>query len=506
MELPYQKYFDAMPCYLTVQDRDFKVIVANSRFVKDFGDYKGRHCYQVYKQQPEKCEICPVERTYRDGQSHRSEETIRCPDGREVSVIVYTEPIRDQNGEITAVMEMSTDITDLKRLQSQLHESQSRYRSLFEEVPCYISIQDEELNIIDANRLHRRDFGTYLGCKCFEVYKHRSEECYPCCVRQTFLDGQMRIFESVVTSVKGEAINVLVHTAPINDASGKIKYVMEMSANITQIRQLQSQLASIGLLISSISHGIKSLLNGLNGGIYLVNNGLAKNNQDRLKQGWEIVQRNVARIRSMVLDILYYARDREPDYTEVSANALIDEIYSLIREKAGEHKIDLSKETDIHAGTFEADAKAALAMLVNLAENSLDACRLDSHKTSHRVTLKAHGNDQSVRFVIEDNGIGMDQETRENAFTLFFSSKGSEGTGLGLFIANKIANAHGGRIQLESELGVGTRFLVDLPRVRLVPEQPALDAELDKEDPCKAVIVQSEERDSTAAADDTAKH
>jgi PAS domain S-box-containing protein len=466
VELPYQQYFDAMPCYVTVQNRDFKVLTANSRFVKDFGNYQGRYCYQVYKQRPEKCEVCPVERTIRDGQSHRSEETIRCLDGREVSVIVYTEPIRDSKGEITAVMEMSTDITEIKHLQDQLHESQSKYRSLFEEVPCYISIQDEDLNIIDANRLHRKTFGTFLGCKCYEVYKHRTEECYPCSVRQTFGDGQMRIKEGVVTSIKGEAINVLMHTAPICDSAGKIKYVIEMSANITQVRQLQSQLASIGLLISSISHGIKGLLNSLNGGIYLVNNGLAKDNRERLHQGWEIVLRNVSRIRSMVMDILYYAKDREPDYTDISCSSMVDEIGELLKEKSRELKVELVKETDGPAGTFEGDSKAVLAMLVNLTENSLDACRLDSGKEGHRVTVSATGNDDRVCFSIEDNGIGMDRETRENAFTLFFSSKGSEGTGLGLFIANKIVTAHGGQIKLKSQRGVGTRFSVYLPRVR----------------------------------------
>jgi PAS domain S-box-containing protein len=486
MELPYQQYFDAMPCYITVQNRDLKVMTANSRFVRDFGDYRGRHCYQVYKRRPEKCELCPVERSYRDGQSHKSEETIRCLDGREVSVIVYTEPIRGPNGEITAVMEMSTDITDLKRLQDQLHESQTRYRSLFEEVPCYISIQDEELNIIDANRLHRQEFGTFLGCKCYQVYKHRSEECYPCCVRQTFHDGQMRIHESVVTSVKGESIDVLVHTAPLFDASGNIKSVMEMSADITQIRQLQSQLTSIGLLISSISHGIKGLLNGLNGGIYLVNNGLAKENPTRLKQGWEIVLRNVSRIRSMVLDILYYAKDREPDYASVAANSLIADACSTIGEKAGGLNVEIVREMDESAGMIEVDAKAISALLVNLAENSLDACRIDSHKDNHRVLFKSAGFSDRVQFTIEDNGIGMDRETREKAFTLFFSSKGNEGTGLGLFIANKIANAHSGKIMLESEPGAGTRFLIDLPRTRPNQNRPAGAAESINQ-PCQTV-------------------
>jgi signal transduction histidine kinase len=74
-------------------------------------------------------------------------------------------------------------------------------------------------------------------------------------------------------------------------------------------------------------------------------------------------------------------------------------------------------------------------------------------------------------FEIADDGIGMDRRTREKAFSLFFSSKGSEGTGLGLFIANGIAQAHRGRIGIESELDKGTRFVVKIPRSRKEPDQ-----------------------------------
>ena len=104
---------------------------------------------------------------------------------------------------------------------------------------------------------------------------------------------------------------MLCTTAPIRNAEGEVEAVIEMSMDITQIRQLQSQLTSIGLLVGSISHGIKGLLTGLDGGIYLVNSGFEKDRPERVTKGWEMVQRNVDRIRSMVLDILYYAKDRE---------------------------------------------------------------------------------------------------------------------------------------------------------------------------------------------------
>ncbi len=475
MELPYQQYFDAVPGYLTVQDRNFKIITANQRFREDFGAYEGRCCYQVYKHRPEKCEICPVERTFRDGLRHSSEEQVKCLDGKTVSVIVYTKPIRDENGEIVAVLEMSTDITDIKSLQKQLRESQERYRLLFEEVPCYISIQDDDLRIVDANRKFREDFGIPFGSKCYEIYKHRTEECRPCTVRQTFQDGKIYVHEEVVTSRQGEPINVLVHTAPIKSADGRILSVMEMSANITQIRQLQSQLTSIGLLISSISHGLKGLLNGLDGGIYLVNSGLQKDDSARLKKGWELVLRNVSRIRNMVLDILYYAKDREPNWERISPRELTDELMSHFVSRSVELGVALSVDRNGSEADFEGDVKAIRTLLVNLVENSLDACRLDQKKDHHFVKIHFEGARDEVRFVVEDNGIGMDRETCEKAFSLFFSSKGAEGTGLGLFISNKIAQAHSGNIRIESSEGQGTRFIVTLPRMRPPPSLKSPD-------------------------------
>jgi len=463
----YRQYFGAMPCYLTVQDRDFKIVDANDRFRRDFGEPDGRRCYQVYKHRSEKCEACPVARTFRDGEPHGSEEKVRTLDGRDISVVVYTTPVRDENGKITAVMEMSTDITEMKLLQEQLKASQDRYRLIFDESPSYVSIQDRELNIVEANRRFKEDFGDALGCKCYRIYKHRDRECTPCAVQATFKDGQVHQSEEVVTTNKGEQVNTLVYTAPIRRPGGEVVGVMEMSTNITEIRELQSQLTSLGLLIGSISHGIKGLLNSLDGGVYMVNSGMEKNDQGRIGRGWEMVQRNMARIRGMVLDILYYAKDREPDWASISTTAVAEEAADVIEPKAKEAGVEFVRDIAAGAGEFDGDAKAVRAMLVNLLENSLDACRVDTKEEPHGVRFGVRGYPDRVEFEIEDNGIGMDRETREKVFSLFFSSKGHEGTGLGLFVANKIARAHGGKIGVESEPGRGTKFVVAIPRKRV---------------------------------------
>lgn len=462
----YHTYFDSIPCFLTVQDKNLKIIDANNLFIKNFGNFEGRYCYQIYKHRPEKCEDCPVERTFRDGARHRSEEKVKTLDGREVSVIVYTTPIRNGNGDIEAVMEMSTDVTEIKDLQRQFRDSQEKYRLLFEEVPCFISMQDRDLRIIEANRQHREAFGTFYGCKCFEVYKKRETECDPCVVRQTFDDGQIHIHEEVVTSRKGDRMNVMVTTAPVHNSMGEIESVIEMSTDITQIRQLQSKLTSVGMIISSISHDLKGLLNGMDGGIYLVNTGLSKNDDRRIQTGWEMVLRNVDRIKSTVLDILYYAKDRQPDWKEIKVIDVIEEACGLMKTKASDHNIEFTYNASEAVTSIEADPKAIRSMLINIIDNALDACRVDKKKDHHSVNLKVDEDDRQVTFEITDNGIGMSREAQDKSFTLFFSSKGAGGTGLGLFIANKIANSHGGKITINSEPGAGTKFKITLPRHR----------------------------------------
>ena len=300
-------------------------------------------------------------------------------------------------------------------------------------------------------------------------------------MRQVFEDGEAHTREEVVTNLKGEQMNVLVTAAPLRDADGRITRVMEMSANITQLRALETQLTSLGLLIGSVSHGLKGLLNGLSGGIYLVDSGFKKGNQQRVEKGWDTVKRNVDRIKSMVSDILYYAKDRTPDWEPIDAAQLTAEVIGIATPRAVEHGVTLDSACADSAGEFQADAQAIRSLLVNLLENSVDACRLDTKKSDHRVDLKVEAQEDHVLFVIEDNGMGMDRETQEKAFTLFFSSKGTGGTGLGLFISNRIAEAHGGSIEVSSEEGTGSHFVVTLPRKRPPQEKAAPPASPEKE-------------------------
>ena len=237
-----------------------------------------------------------------------------------------------------------------------------------------------------------------------------------------------------------------------------------MSTNITQVRKLQDQLTSLGLLVGSISHSIKGLTSGLDSGMYLMSSGLAKDDRARIDKGWDIVLRNVSRIRSMISDILYYAKDRELQYETAEVFLFVSDIASTMESKASSFNVDFKYDFAPSLGEFTVDTTTIRSALINVLENSFDACRRDLKKQSHCVTFRVQENQTHIFFNVTDNGIGMDRETQEKIFSLFFSSKGIEGTGLGLFIANKIFNKHGGAIEVSSTLGEGAHFRMILPK------------------------------------------
>jgi signal transduction histidine kinase len=116
-------------------------------------------------------------------------------------------------------------------------------------------------------------------------------------------------------------------------------------------------------------------------------------------------------------------------------------------------------------GDFEIDADRVHSALLNILENAVDACEKDRSKKSHRIVFRVKEDTKNIIFHVQDDGIGMDRETKDNLFKLFYSSKGRGGTGLGLFISEKIIRQHGGSIHVESKPGRGSHFLIRIPKI-----------------------------------------
>ena len=160
---------DVMPCYLSIQDRNLRIIEVNRLFQRDFGDQVGRYCYEVYKRADKQCPGCPVVLTFSDGQVHSSEEEVITNDGKKADMVVTSAPIIGEDGDVVAVVEMSTNVTEIRTLRNEIDRSRRDYKRLFEVVPCHICVLDRELRIVESNSLYQIDFNNEDGLHCYEA-------------------------------------------------------------------------------------------------------------------------------------------------------------------------------------------------------------------------------------------------------------------------------------------------------------------------------------------------
>jgi PAS domain S-box-containing protein len=458
------RLFDEVPCYISIQDRDLNVVEANRKLIDDFGNPIARKCFEVYKGRPQPCPECPVARTFNDEAEHTSEEVLFDRRGLPHRVIVNTKPLRGRNGEVAAVMELFTDITVQKELEHRLHDSLSRFHNLFDTVPCFISVQDRELTVIEANQRFKDSFGNRLGGRCYEVYKRRSEPCEVCPVAATFADGRVHHSEEVVTDKDGRELHVLTYTAAVRNARGEITSVMEVSTDVTEVKLLQDKLAFLGKLVAGTAHSIKNVLEGLRGGVYIVNMGFRRDSQEEVRTGWEMVERNVGRVSGMIMDMLYCARDRTPRRISVSLPAVIQEVVELYRQRAADVGVRLETELAASVDSVPGEPKDIHALVANLVANAIDACTAgEDEDRDYRVRIRLDREGAAAVIEVADNGAGMDEETRSKLFTMFFSTKGTYGTGLGLLVSHKVVTEHGGSIAVDSQPGKGATFTVRLP-------------------------------------------
>jgi PAS domain S-box-containing protein len=355
----------------------------------------------------------------------------------------------------------------VQNLRRELDVSRRQYERLFSAIPDFICVLDREHNILQANDLYRREFGADDRSLCYEVCKQRTSKCPNCVVDATFSDGAARTQEEVLITRDGRRINVLVHTQPIFDKDLNINAVMEVFTDVTEVKRLQRQLALTGRAVAGTAHRIKNILMGLEGGIFIVNDGLELDDRQAISDGWEMVERNVQRVTAIVKDLLFCAKERAPNFDDnVCPQEIALEVRDLYADKMAGEDIEILAEVPPphHRGSF--DPEAIYNLLCNLVANAIDACRFDSseEKTGHRIVLRCwkNGDDYTV-FEVEDDGEGIPEDLTRKVFNEFFSSKGTEGTGIGLLVVQKVAEEHGGTVSFESKPGEGTVFSVTIP-------------------------------------------
>jgi len=241
------------------------------------------------------------------------------------------------------------------------------------------------------------------------------------------------------------------------------EYTTHLEALIREKIQLQDHLSSLGLMIGSVSHSIKGLLTGLDGGIYLLGKGLKAHDAVQIEEGWKTVQMMADRIRNLVMDILFYAKKRDLRWEKVDLYHFAEEAARIMENRLKDTGITFKRDFSGAMADCEIDPSYVHAALMNLFENAIDACQRGTKTPESRITFAVAPANGKITFSIIDNGIGMDEATQSKLFTLFFSSKGIQGTGLGLYITKNIIEQHGGTISVSSAPAQGSRFTILLP-------------------------------------------
>jgi PAS domain S-box-containing protein len=334
---------------------------------------------------------------------------------------------------------------------------------------------DKDLKIVIFNPTAEKIFG-YTQPETID--KMRVTELFPAELAaelQAALNGKNDIKnlawrEATIESKDGESIPVRFSSTILLE-NGQPVGTVAFFQDLREIKRLEKELlkserlAAIGQTVAGLAHGIKNILHGLKGGSYLVDLGIKKDESEKLKKGWDMIKRNIGRTSNLVLDLLSYSKEREPEFEACSPNQIADDVCTLLQDEARENNVKLVKHFDDAIGAVSMDPNSVHEVLLNLMSNALDACLFDEDTSKNfLVDLKTTSEkDNVIRLEISDNGVGMDEDVIKRLFTSFFSTKGHRGTGLGLMVTRKLIEEHNGSFDVNSRPGKGTTITVRLP-------------------------------------------
>jgi two-component system NtrC family sensor kinase len=230
-----------------------------------------------------------------------------------------------------------------------------------------------------------------------------------------------------------------------------------------EIRRIQSQLfrseklASLGKLAAGVAHEINNPLTGILTNSSLILEDLST--EDPHREDVEIIVRETIRCREIVKRLLDFARQTKPQKKRTDLNALIDTIILLVRNQTSFRNIRIERQLHENLPEILCDSDQIQQVFVNIILNAAEAMTGGGTLT---IQSTLQGDGQSVTILFNDTGPGIPEDRRERIFDPFYTTK-EHGTGLGLSISYGIVEQHGGTITVESTVGKGSTFTIQLP-------------------------------------------
>ncbi|MFH1419793.1 MAG: ATP-binding protein [Planctomycetota bacterium] len=232
-------------------------------------------------------------------------------------------------------------------------------------------------------------------------------------------------------------------------------------AKLVSERMRTERLAAAGETVAALSHYIKNILQGMRGGSDVVGMGLQSRQLDTVNEGWQIVNRNLDKIYSLTLNMLAFAKRREPRLELTQLGPLVLDVIKLVQHRADEKAVMLNCSVADTMPPILMDETGIHQVVMNIVTNAIDAVP----KTTGVVNVGVYydAEDQTAALTVGDNGLGIPKDVKDRVFEAFYSTKGHGGTGLGLAVAKKIVDEHQGLIEVNSVENEGTLIRVILP-------------------------------------------
>ena len=472
----YQRLFELVPCIITVQDRNYRLINYNREFAEKFAPTPMDTCYHAYKGRTTKCEPCPVERTFEDGEVHQSEESGRNWDGTMSHWIVIASPVWNEKGEIQSAMEISLDITERRLLEQELIKSEQKYHAIFNNIPNAVFVLDPDtLDVLDCNdsvtHVYGYEKGEILNRSFLELHEGEEHEQF-----ERML-GAYNVLNRVRHKHKtGRRIYVNIRVSP-SEYNGQ-NVLLVTTSDITKRLETEEQLAQASKLatLGEMATGVAHELNQPLSVIKTVSSFFMK----KLHAGQEIpaetlypmlgkVDTNVDRATKIITHMRLFARKSEVQLVRVRVEEVLDRAFDIFTQQLRARGIEVVREFSGRLPPIMADPDRLEQVFINLLINARDAIEerwegAECEPGDKRITVRTRAEADAVVVEIQDTGSGIDEAHKEKIFDPFFTTKEvGKGTGLGLSISYGIVKDCEGEICVVQTGGPGACFTVRFP-------------------------------------------
>ncbi len=473
----YQRLFELVPCIISVQDKEYRLISYNREFSKRFAPKAGDFCYSAYKGLSEKCKYCPVEKTFADGRHHYSEETGINKDGSLTHWIVKTAPMKDESGEIIGAMEMSLDITHRKQLEDKLEQSEKKYNAIFNNIP-------NPVFVLDAGSLKVLDCNESIG----PVYGYRKEEIVGESFLIFFLEEERPRYKQLLKSEKeikqarhldkdGRFRFVHIRLSPSTYPGGDI--LLACASDITdrledELKLIQAgKMATLGEMATGVAHELNQPLAVIKtASSYFLRKTRKKEPiaDEILSTMAEEIDSHVNRASHIINHLRQFGRKSDLALEPVQVNEVLLKAFDMFSQQLKLREIEVQWRLDKLLPEIQAEPGMLEQVFINLLLNARDAieekwrsANNDLHELK-RITIKTYRHNNQVMIEVSDTGMGVPASVRSKIFEPFYTTKKvGEGTGIGLSISYGIIKDFGGSIQVRSVPGHGACFIIRLP-------------------------------------------